>query len=84
MKSKTKKWLFFSLISLCAIIWIIWTVFFPLFIDERLFIMGNLSGIPVLNPFYGLSIPVSIIIIVYLVKQFIKIKNGDENNEDES
>jgi len=77
MKSEIKKWLFFSFITLCTLIWIIWTIIFPLFIDERLFLMGDLRGIPILNPFYGLSIPIAVFLIVYLIKQFKKIKKGD-------
>ncbi|MHA1355719.1 MAG: hypothetical protein ACTSR1_11155 [Candidatus Heimdallarchaeota archaeon] len=83
MKSETKKWIFFSLIALCVLIWIIWTIFFPLFVDERLFLIGDLSGIPVLNPFYGLSIPIGVFLIVYLIKQGIKIKKGDNGENQE-
>ena len=84
MKKTTKQWIFFSLLAIIVVIWIIWTTIFPLFIDERLFIMGDLAGIPVLNPFYGLSIPVSILLIVLLVKKFIKIRNGEKKSEDEN
>ena len=82
MKSETKKLIFFSFIALCILIWIIWTVIFPLFIDERLFIIGDLSGIPILNPYYGLSIPIAVFLVVYLIKEFKKIKKGN-NDEDQ-
>ena len=84
MKTTTKKWILFCFVTIIVVIWIIWTTIFPLFIDERLFLMGDLAGIPILNPFYGLSIPVSILLIVLLVKQFIKIRNGGKNSEEES
>jgi len=84
MKKKTKQWILFSFVALVVVIWIIWTTIFPLFIDERLFIMGDLAGIPILNPFYGFSIPVSILLIVLLVRQFIKIRKDEKDSEVES
>ena len=83
MKKKTKKWLFFAFISIIVVIWICWTTIFPLFVDERLFIMGDLRGIPILNPFYGLSIPIAVFLIVYLIKEGIKIKKGDNGENQE-
>jgi len=83
MKSDIKKWIFFSLIALSILIWIIWTIIFPLFVDERLFLMGDLRGIPILNPFYGLSIPIAVLLIVYLIKEFKKIKKGDNGENQE-
>ena len=70
--TERKKVILFVVKSVSVIIWITWTCIFPLFIDETIFQEGNLSGYPILNPYYGISIPIALLLLIYLYKEFKK------------
>ncbi|MHA1222785.1 MAG: hypothetical protein ACTSP3_05925 [Candidatus Heimdallarchaeaceae archaeon] len=83
-KNHSKKILFVLIKAFFLVLWIIWTIFFPLFIDTTLYQEGNLSGIPILNPFYGLSILVSAILCYLFFKELKSLIKGKKKDANEN